>query len=166
MMKSSKITLVVALAFAVTAFAFPLRRVAAAEQVPIKGSYATSSVITVNFPFVHISTEGIGQVSHLGRTRLQGELDVLIGVGTATGTFTYTAANGDTLTGTVSGIIPPPDPQGNDEFDLAVLFTGGTGRFSDASGSALTHSVSHATGPNSVAALNTIAGTVSTVGSN
>jgi hypothetical protein len=165
-MKSRKITSALALAILLAACALPLRRVAAAEQVPLRGTYATSSIITVNFPFVHISTDGVGAVSHLGRTTLHGELDLLIGANTVTGTFTYTAANGDTLTGTISGFIPPPDPQGNVEFDSAVTFTGGTGHFSGASGSAVTHSLGQATGPNSVVASNTITGTVSSVGSN
>lgn len=166
-MKSRKITLALALAISAVAAMLPLNHVAAAEeQVPLKGSFATSSIITVNFPFIHISTDGVGQVSHLGRTRLHSELDVLIGVDTATGTFTYTAANGDTLTGTVSGIVPPPDLQGNDEFDLTAIFTGGSGRFTDATGSVLTHTVSQATGPTSAVASNTISGTVSSVGSN
>ena len=164
-MKSRKITLAIALAIAFAATVLPLERVAAAEPVPLKGSYATSSIITVNFPFVHISTDGVGQVSQLGRTTLHGELDVLIGANTVTGTFTFTAANGDTLTGTISGFIPPPDPQGNVEFDSAVAFTGGTGRFSGASGSAVTHSVAQTTGPDSSVASNTITGTVSSVGS-
>ena len=64
---------------------------------------------------------------------------------TATGLVTLTAANGDQVTGTVTGgeiyelgFIVAGDGQ---ESFIEVLITGGTGRFSGAAGSFVTHSI-------------------------
>lgn len=167
-MKSRKTMLALAhiLTIAVVVWTLPLNSAAASEALPIKGSFAGTSSFTVNFPIIHASFAGVGQMSHLGRTTYQGELDTLIGPQTATGTITFTAANGDTLTATISGIIPPPDPQGMGEFDLTDTITGGTGRFSGASGSFLVHNISQLTGSNSTFELSSVSGTISSVGSN
>jgi hypothetical protein len=164
--RKTMLALAYALAIAVVIWTLPLNPVAASEAVPIKGSVAGNSTFTVDFPLIHVTSVGVGHMSHLGRTTYQGELDILIGPQTATGTITFTAANGDNLTATVSGIIPPPDPQGLGEFDLTDTITGGTGRFSDATGSILIHGVSQATGPNSSVNFSTLRGTISSVGSN
>lgn len=139
---------------------------ATSAAVPIKGSFAGYSTFTFNFPIIHASFAGVGQMSHLGRTTYQGELDILIGPQTATGTITFTAANGDTLTATISGIAPAPDPQGMGESDLTDTITGGTGRFAGATGSFLVHNISQLTGPNSTFELSSLTGTISPVGSN
>lgn len=159
-MKNRKTMLALAytLAIAVVVWTLPLNPVAASVPVSLHGSFGSISTVTVNFPMVHISTFGVGQMSHLGRTTFQSEIDVLIGPQTATGTFTFTAANGDTLTGTTSGISLPPDPHGASEGDLTDTFTGGTGRFSGASGSALVHVISQNTGPASAVAYSTLSG--------
>jgi hypothetical protein len=53
-----------------------------------------------------------------------------------TGTDEFTAANGDKLYATHSGISGVPDAQGNVTFSGEYIFTGGTGKFKGASGSA------------------------------
>lgn len=159
--RKTTLALTYILAIAMVVWTLPLNSVEASGDVPVKGSFGGNGIITVNYPYVHISTVGVGQMSHLGRTTFQSEIDVLIGPQAATGTFTFTAANGDTLTGTTSGIISPPDQLGVSEFDLTDTFTGGTGRFSGASGSVLVHGVSQATGPSSSVLQFTLGGTIS-----
>lgn len=62
-----------------------------------------------------------------------GELDT--GVPYFNGTGTFTARNGDQLFSTAEGIVlPSDDPQFDFEFHDTQTFTGGTGRFAEASG--------------------------------
>jgi hypothetical protein len=165
-MKSRRITLAFALAIAVVAMWLPFNHVAAADQVPLKGTFVSNSIVTVNFPVLHASTDGVGELSHLGRTTFHSEIDILIGPQTVTGTGTFTAANGDTLTAIVSGTVSFPDAQGISKLNLTDTFTGGTGRFAGASGSASVTGFSQATGPTTGIDLTNISGTISSVGSN
>jgi hypothetical protein len=54
------------------------------------------------------------------------------------GTFTLTAANGDTLFGTFSGQARPTDDPTVVAYHDPVVITGGTGRFADAAGTVTT----------------------------
>lgn len=126
------------------------------KQVPIKGSFETTfqfiplvcvdgsgtpvdcSVagaipVVVSTPF-----EGIGRLSHLGNTTVSSEqtVDFTKTPPELTGTDEITAANGDKLYATHSGISGAPDAQGNVTFSGEYTFTGGTGKFKGASGSA------------------------------
>src|SRR5688500_529135 len=83
-------------------------------------------------PIVLRRLEGEGHASHLGRyTRLP---DITLNLATATGsgTVTYTAANGDMLSGPATGqaVIAA----GFATVTEAVTITGGTGRFAGATG--------------------------------
>jgi hypothetical protein len=165
-MKSRRIALAFTLAIAAIAMWLPVNHVGAADQVPLKGTFASSSIITVNFPVVHASTDGVGQLTHFGRTTFHSEIDILIGLQTVTGTATFTAANGDTLTVIVSGTATPPNAQGMSDLALTDTLIGGTGRFTNASGSASVTGLSQATGPTTAIELTTLSGTISSVGSN
>lgn len=162
--KNAKFALVFGLMLAMTAIAPPVRLLAADQEVPINGSFANRSTFSFNYPIVHISTDAVGQMSHLGRTTAHSELDVVLGPQTTTGTVTYSAADGSALTGTITGASPQPDAQGMADYDLTVTFTGGTGRFTGASGSAVVHIILQVTGPNSAVSFSTIRGSVSSMG--
>jgi hypothetical protein len=53
-----------------------------------------------------------------------------------TGTNEFTAANGDKLYATHSGVSGVPDANGSVTFSGEYVFTGGTGKYQSASGSA------------------------------
>jgi hypothetical protein len=117
---------------AVLALAGP---VAAGEQVPFKGGYEGEDIGTpLAPPFVSAEVTATGNAAHLGNfTFIQvATVDTTTRIGT--GVFQFTAANGDTVYGTVVGqaAFTPPNL-------LTILETatieGGTGRFAGATGS-------------------------------
>jgi hypothetical protein len=99
-------------------------------------------------PSAFIAISGTCQISHLGRTQLDA-VQQLIFLLDASGQpvlvngqpvvtelrncSTLTAANGDQLHHTSAGDVAPAEP-GEVTFDGTILITGGTGRFSSASG--------------------------------
>lgn len=108
----------------------------AGDQVPFRGRLEGSYTITVIPPIGTIVGSGIGMGTHLGRFTYEfphtvnfGSLPPFIG----TGTSSFTAANGDKIHATVTGQGRPIAPG----FILVVetcVITGGTGRFTNASG--------------------------------
>ncbi|MGA6947167.1 MAG: hypothetical protein WBZ00_05370 [Solirubrobacterales bacterium] len=102
---------------------------------PIQGNGSGTTVLDLGtLTFV---TDGTGTVSHLGKTTLHFD-GVLTPTGPSTftiaGPVTLTAANGDQLFGNTSG-SGTLDGSGNARGTLVTTFTGGTGRFTRASGS-------------------------------
>ena len=79
--------------------------------------------------------EGTGNATLLGRFTLEVPHRVNSTTGTAVGTFAFTAANGDMLTGDFTGVsTPTATPVVFDVVETASI-TGGTGRFAGATGS-------------------------------
>jgi hypothetical protein len=105
----------------------------AAALVPFKGSlegeYGQPSGA---FPIFHESIRGDGQATYLGRYALAIDETVNLLTATAVGTFAFTAANGDTVTGTFTGQAQPGPLVSITE---EATITGGTGRFEGATGS-------------------------------
>ncbi len=109
--------------------------VAAGEQVPFTGSLEGLDIATpINPGFISVQVTATGNATQLGLFTYT-ELDT---VDTSTrigsGTFVFTAANGDTVFGTGTGqaTFTPPNVltiEGNE------IITGGTGRFAGATGS-------------------------------
>lgn len=119
----------------------------AGPQVPIKGEFVTEFKITkLEFPLpppydgvpvVTLEVKGAGQASHLGRTvclSTDETVDFTQG-GKLTGTLTLTAANGDELIADMNAVAVV-DQNGVVTFDGTLTFTGGTGRFATATGTA------------------------------
>jgi hypothetical protein len=108
--------------------------VAAAEQVPFKGSLEGLDIGTpVNPPFVSVQVTATGNATQLGLFTYT-ELDTVdTSTRIGTGTFVFTAANGDTVFGTISGqaTFTPPNVLTIEE---KAIITGGTGRFAEATG--------------------------------
>lgn len=78
---------------------------------------------------------GVCQISHLGKTRVVSVLTINFLAGTQTGQRIFTAANGDRLYASnvgTSALIGPA----RIGFSATLTFTGGTGRFENASGQA------------------------------
>jgi hypothetical protein len=105
------------------------------QEVPFKGRWEGAlTARTVTPPFLNISFEGTGNATHLGRFTVEIQIALHTTDRTLTGTYEFTAANGDTLTADVAGDSPIRDagvPQTSEEM---ATITGGTGRFASASG--------------------------------
>jgi hypothetical protein len=102
---------------------------------PFRASFTTEFSSTAAFPLVHVTVTGEGQALHMGRTEASTTnqvVNLITGAGTAT--YTLTAANGDTLVVdmTVSTQFPSPTQI---TFAGSFSVTGGTGRFTGATGS-------------------------------
>ena len=123
---------------ALPALALPAQAVAK-EQQPLKGS--ESGTFQLLGPCesggVVLEVTGSGHATALGNysARYRECLDPATGAVTA-GTFTLTAANGDTLFGTYGGQAVPTDDPSVVAYDDPGVITGGTGRLAGASGTA------------------------------
>jgi hypothetical protein len=106
------------------------------HEVPFKGRWEGAVTARTPLPgFLSISFEGTGNATHLGRFTVEIRIVLSTTDRTLTGTYEFTAANGDTLTAAVTGkspLTPPGVPQTSVE---TATITGGTGRFASASGS-------------------------------
>jgi hypothetical protein len=88
-------------------------------------------------PAIHHQIDtGTCQLTLLGRTAFYGEQDINFAAGTQSGTRTLTAANGDVLYVTHTGVSAPAGP-GLVGFVAQMTIVGGTGRFAGATGSAV-----------------------------
>ena len=109
--------------------------VAAGEQVPFKGGLAGLDITTaVKLPFVSVKVTATGNATQLGKFTFIELAMVNTATGTGTGTFLFTAANGGTVFGTISGKARLTAPNVLTIVENAMI-TGGTGRFAGASGS-------------------------------
>jgi len=113
------------------------------DGMPIHGTFAVSVMYPSALNYctsgaTPIEAQGIGNVSGLGPLFLTvKKCGTFNGtVFTLQGTFKMTAGNGDTLEGTEAGTIDPSlaDENGYIRSQGILTFTGGTGRFSHASG--------------------------------
>ena len=76
---------------------------------------------------------GEGNATHLGRFTSEEHAVGYVSHPVATGTWAFTAANGDRLFATTESVATPIGP-GADEVKTVATITGGTGRFADAAG--------------------------------
>jgi hypothetical protein len=83
---------------------------------------------------VAVEAQGLGDISGLGPMFLTVKKCFTFSDGTYTGTFTMTAGNGDTLTGTYAGTQEAPDENGYGPFQGTLTVKRGTGRFRRARG--------------------------------
>jgi hypothetical protein len=108
---------------------------AAGEQVPFKGSLEGVDTATpLTPPFFSATVEATGEATHLGEFTLTILVTGNRATGMATGTFLFTAANGDTVFGTLSGQSTLTAP-GVITIAENMIITGGTCRFADSTGS-------------------------------
>ena len=105
------------------------------HEVPFKGRLEGTATITPGTPpFLSVSIEGTGNGTHLGGFAI--EIPHLVNTTnrTSTGTYEFTAANGDALTAGFIGQATPTAPGVLSVVETATI-AGGTGRFADATGS-------------------------------
>ena len=109
--------------------------VAAGEQVPFKGDLEGDDTTTpLTPPFFSATVEATGNATQLGEFTLTILVTGNRATGMATGTFLFTAANGDTVVGTLSGHSTLTAP-GVITIVENMIITGGTGRFAGSTGS-------------------------------
>ena len=105
------------------------------KEVPFKGTLeGTVTVTPLTPPFASVLIEGAGHATHLGRFTVEIPHQVNQAVRMASGTYVFTAANGDTLTADFTGVATVVSPGVISTTETATI-TGGTGRFADATGS-------------------------------
>jgi hypothetical protein len=109
----------------------------AGDPVPFKGTLQGSYTRTGTFPFFHLEPSGTGNATQLGQFSftLPHDVNLLLLPPGGTGTFVFTAANGDTVSGTFLTSATPTQVPGVIHGVEYMTITGGTGRFANASGS-------------------------------
>ncbi len=98
----------------------------------IFGEFLTSPTSDPEIVDSQVCAEGLG--THVGAFSkiTSDQLNVLTGA--VVGSFEMTTANGDLVTGTYSGFVIPDFVTGDFDWVLDATITGGTGRFSGATG--------------------------------
>ena len=110
--------------------------VAAGEQVPFKGSFEGDVTITPRTPpYLQVDVNAAGNATQLGRFTLDIPHLVNAANGTAIGTYEFTAANGDKVYATFTGVATPTAIPGVLYIEETATITSGTGRFAGATGS-------------------------------
>jgi hypothetical protein len=120
----------------VAAFAVALAIVAVnavAAETPFKGTFSGVETNQLVFPILSVNREGTGTATYLGKYAEHATFRVDVRTGSATGTATFTAANGDTLTASVVGQGTTTGPTTRSIVEVYTI-TGGTGRFAGATG--------------------------------
>jgi len=107
---------------------------AADEQLPFKGKLeGTVTVTPLEPPLASVVIDATGTATRLGRFSLSVPHLVNQANRTGSGTYEFTAANGDTLTASFTGQATPVAPGVISTTETATI-TGGTGRFAGATG--------------------------------
>lgn len=111
--------------------------VAARDQVPFKGRFELNGgiVTPVAPPIVSVEIDGTGNATQLGQFTVSVPHLVNRSTGMLVGSYEFTAANGDTLTADFVGQAVPSGVPGVLFVVEAATITGGTGRFTGATGS-------------------------------
>lgn len=151
-----------ALIAAMTVAVAPAR---ADQMVPFRATWTgqTDSATFVAPDVVFVVASGSGQATHLGRFEMVSPHYTYLATFGIEGTQLFTAANGDTMTATISGTLAPR-PDGALEGTLAGTITGGTGRFAGATGTYDFHIVATPI-PTGFASVASIDGAITSVGS-
>jgi hypothetical protein len=106
----------------------------AREQVPFKGSLAAVQTDVVQGGFLIVDGSGVGNATKLGRFAMTFQEQVDLSTGIGVGTYSFVAANGDSLSASFIGhATPTPDPNILILEELGTI-TGGTGRFANPTG--------------------------------
>jgi hypothetical protein len=129
---NNAVTKMLTLLLAAVALAFPVHSTRANDQVPFQGSAEGATAgVSPDPAGVVLTVLAKGNATHLGRFSREETILFNPATGTLIGLIVFTAANGDQLFGTVEGgFISPSTATGT------YTFTGGTGRFANATGGA------------------------------
>jgi hypothetical protein len=140
-------TLTLCLVVAACSVAGSVRSALAQQQqskdlVPWKGTATGTSsafVIPVDPPIAVVQFTATGESSALGTATTVGYFLMRIGadgtpMAVTDGIYVETAANGDAIYGTFSGLVRPSEKPGHIALEAISLISGGKGRFAGASG--------------------------------
>ena len=136
----------------------------AGDTVPFKGTLSGSVISSVPLDECHVLSEIVngGNATQLGRFTGTAEFILNVCDLTYVGSYVFTAANGDSISGPFTGTLTPTSIEGVFDNNELAFITGGTGRFANATGTFnLGGQVNLNTGTFSVP----MEGTISTVGS-
>jgi hypothetical protein len=106
---------------------------AVAAETPFKGIVNADETVVPSPPTASLNRDGTGTATYLGRYTEHIVMTINLPTLSSTGTATFTAANGDTLTATVVGQATRTGPTTLSIVEVYTI-TGGTGRFADATG--------------------------------
>ena len=112
---------------------------AVAAETPFKGTVNADETVVPSPPTASLTRDGTGTATYLGRYTEHIVMTINLPTLSSTGTATFTAANGDTLTATVVGQATRTGPTTLSIVEVYTI-TGGTGRFADATGNFTLHS--------------------------
>ena len=104
------------------------------QQLPFRGSYTEQTHAIVSPELIEIHGSQEGTATHLGNFRATTVDFVNPAVNTGTGTFDFTAADGDRLFARTQGGETEFIPPNESHVTLNAKIIGGTGRFANASG--------------------------------
>ena len=103
------------------------------QSVPFRGTLKATEHGVVVPPHLLATGSGTGTATHLGQFTVSFDAVADLGTSTATGTFRFTAANGDQLVATFVGSAVDLQP-GVIQFTEVFTIVSGTGRFAAATG--------------------------------
>ena len=103
------------------------------ESLPFRGTITTADRGVVVPPNLLVIGTAEGTATHLGRYTAIIEAVAPLGQSTATGSYVFTAANGDRFTATFVGSAAPAEAGGL-RFTEVLTIVSGTGRFTGATG--------------------------------
>ena len=106
---------------------------AVAAETPFKGTLNAVETSHLVFPIASVDREGTGTATYLGKYTEHATLQVNVLTMSSTGAATFTAANGDTLTASITGQSTLTSPGVLSIVEVYTI-TGGTGRFAGATG--------------------------------
>jgi hypothetical protein len=108
----------------------------ARDQVPFRGvvSGSVASVIPLDECNQRIEAVNGGNATHLGRFTGTAEFVLDVCNLTYVGSYVFTAANGDSISGPFVGSLTPTDVPGVFDNTESAFVTSGTGRFAGATG--------------------------------
>jgi hypothetical protein len=109
---------------------------AAADQVPFRGVVAGSIISITPLDECHLLAEvdNGGNATQLGRFTRTAKFVLNACDLTYVGSYVFTAANGDSISGPFFGNLTPTDVQGVFDNTETAFITNGTGRFASATG--------------------------------
>ncbi len=115
--------------------------VAHGQAVPLKGAFSIATQSTFNCPptcpptIMSVTATQEGTATHLGRFTAAQTERVNLATSASTGTYTFTAANGDQLNATTVSQGEPAGSPNEATINGTGTIVGGTGRFAGATGS-------------------------------
>lgn len=144
MKRRGMVSIGVAILTAVLAVAGTAAEASNGPARPFKGEYVADFAIVADGDWcdsesgaIPVLIEGHGQMTHLGRFDFEARHCTDPETGTfAEGVGTFVAANGDELWATYDGQFLAPLPDGTQVVASTHTYNGGTGRFTNASGTA------------------------------